>query len=53
MAEHKVDVAIIGAGTAGLAACWRVREHTDPLILIEAGPHGAICSRLAGCGASS
>jgi dihydrolipoamide dehydrogenase len=48
MAERKVDVAIIGAGTAGLAAYRRVREHTDRLVLIEVGPHGTTCARV-GC----
>jgi dihydrolipoamide dehydrogenase len=48
MAEQKVDVAIIGAGTAGLAAYRRVREHTDRLVLIEVGPHGTTCARV-GC----
>jgi dihydrolipoamide dehydrogenase len=48
MAEQKVDVAIIGAGTAGLAAYRRVREHTERLVLIEGGPHGTTCARV-GC----
>jgi dihydrolipoamide dehydrogenase len=48
MAERTVDVAIIGAGTAGLAAYRRVREHTDRLVLIEGGPHGTTCARV-GC----
>ncbi len=48
MIERKVDVAIIGAGTAGLAAYRRVREHIDSLVLIEGGPHGTTCARV-GC----
>jgi hypothetical protein len=48
MAERKVDVAVIGAGTAGLAAYRRVREHTERLVLIEAGPHGTTCAQV-GC----
>ena len=48
MADRKVDVAIIGAGTAGLAAYRRVSEHTDRLVLIEGGPHGTTCARV-GC----
>jgi dihydrolipoamide dehydrogenase len=48
MAERKVDVAIIGAGTAGLAAYRRVREHTERLVLIEGGAHGTTCARV-GC----
>jgi flavin-dependent dehydrogenase len=37
MAEPEVDVAIIGAGTAGLASYRRARDHTDRLVLIEGG----------------
>jgi dihydrolipoamide dehydrogenase len=48
MAKRKVEVAIIGAGTAGLAAYRRVREHTDQLVLIEQGPGGTTCARV-GC----
>jgi dihydrolipoamide dehydrogenase len=48
MAEREVDVAIIGAGTAGLAAYRRVREHTERVVLIEAGAHGTTCARV-GC----
>jgi dihydrolipoyl dehydrogenase len=48
MAEREVDVAIIGAGTAGLAAYRRARDHTDRLVLIEGGPLGTTCARV-GC----
>jgi dihydrolipoamide dehydrogenase len=48
MAERKVDVAIIGAGTAGLAAYRRARDHTERLVLIEGGPGGTTCARV-GC----
>ena len=48
MAEQDVDGAIIGAGTAGLAAYRLVREHTERLVLIEGGPHGTACARV-GC----
>jgi dihydrolipoamide dehydrogenase len=48
MAERRVDVAIIGAGTAGLAAYRKVRDHTDSVVLIEGGPHGTTCARV-GC----
>jgi dihydrolipoamide dehydrogenase len=48
MAERKVDVAIIGAGTAGLAAYRRARDHTDRLVLVEGGAHGTTCARV-GC----
>ena len=42
MVEHEVDVAIIGAGTAGLAAYRKASEHTEHLVLIEGG--GALWS---------
>lgn len=48
MAAHRVDVAIIGAGTAGLAAYRAARAHTERLILIEGGPYGTTCARV-GC----
>jgi dihydrolipoamide dehydrogenase len=48
MAEREVEVAIIGAGTAGLAAYREVREHTDRVVLIEGGAHGTTCARV-GC----
>jgi dihydrolipoamide dehydrogenase len=48
MAEREVDVAIIGAGTAGLAAYRKAREHTERLVLIEGGAHGTTCARV-GC----
>jgi dihydrolipoamide dehydrogenase len=48
MAEREVDVAIIGAGTAGLAAYRKVREHTERVVLIEGGAHGTTCARV-GC----
>jgi dihydrolipoamide dehydrogenase len=48
MAERRVDVAIIGAGTAGLAAYREVRDHTESVVLIEGGPHGTTCARV-GC----
>ncbi len=34
--NQKVDVAIVGAGTAGLAALREVRQWTDDLIRAEA-----------------
>ena len=46
--EKRVDVAIIGAGTAGLSACNEVRKATDNFVLLEAGPHGSTCARV-GC----
>ena len=44
----EVDVAVIGAGSAGLPAFREAREHTDRVILIERGPHGTTCARV-GC----
>jgi dihydrolipoamide dehydrogenase len=42
------DVAVIGAGTAGLSAFRAAREHTDSVALIEKGPFGTTCAR-KGC----
>ena len=44
----KVDVAIIGAGTAGMTAYRAVREHTDSVVVIESGVYGTTCARV-GC----
>src|SRR5690625_5395773 len=44
----QVDVAIVGAGTAGLAALREVRERTEDLVLINSGPYGTTCARV-GC----
>lgn len=48
MKTRKVDVAIIGAGTAGMVAYGEVRKHTDRIALIEGGPFGTTCARV-GC----
>lgn len=45
---RQVDVAIVGAGTAGLAALREVRDRTDDFVLINAGPYGTTCARV-GC----
>ncbi len=42
------DVAIIGAGSAGLTALREVRRQTDNFVLINEGPYGSTCAR-AGC----
>ena len=47
MPEH-YDVAIIGAGTAGLTALGEVRKQTDNFVLINDGPYGTTCARV-GC----
>jgi len=46
--NERVDVAIVGAGTAGLAALQEVRERTGNLVIINAGPYGTTCARV-GC----
>lgn len=48
MDRKQVDVAVIGAGTAGLGALRAARAHTDRTLLIETGPHGTTCARV-GC----
>ncbi|MEO5629234.1 MAG: dihydrolipoyl dehydrogenase [Thermomonas sp.] len=48
MESHDVDVAIIGGGTAGMAAYREVRKKTDRIALIEGGPFGTTCARV-GC----
>ncbi len=45
---QRVDVVIIGAGTAGLGAYRAAKEHTDNVVLIEGGPYGTTCARV-GC----
>ena len=42
------DVAIIGAGSAGLAALREVRKRTEKFVLINDGPYGTTCARV-GC----
>ncbi|MHB1092154.1 dihydrolipoyl dehydrogenase [Thiobacillus sp.] len=46
--EHKVDVAIIGAGSAGLTATSTIRRYTDSFVLIDGGELGTTCARV-GC----
>ncbi len=48
MDAHEVDIAIIGAGTAGMSAYREVRKQTDSIALIEGGPFGTTCARV-GC----
>ena len=44
----KVDVAVIGAGSAGLPAYRAARMHTEKVVLIEGGVYGTTCARV-GC----
>ncbi len=46
--NRHVDVAIIGAGHAGLNALKEVRKVTDSFVLINGGPLGTTCARV-GC----
>jgi len=48
MQNRNVDVAIIGAGSAGLAAYRAARDHTRNVVLIEGGEYGTTCARV-GC----
>jgi dihydrolipoamide dehydrogenase len=43
-----VDVAIIGAGTAGMSAYHAARKHTDRVVVLESGQYGTTCARV-GC----
>ena len=46
--ELRVDVAVIGAGTAGLAAYRASKAAGARTLLIEGGPYGTTCARV-GC----
>ncbi len=48
MSEFDVDVAILGAGTAGMVAYREAAKQTDSIALIEGGPLGTTCARV-GC----
>src|ERR671912_992095 len=43
-----VDVAVLGAGTAGLAAYRAARAAGKRAVIIEGGPYGTTCARV-GC----
>jgi len=43
--DFNVDVAIIGAGTGGMAAYREARKYTDRIALIDGGPLGTTCTR--------
>ncbi len=48
MDHRTVDVAIIGAGSAGMRAYREVSKVTDSVVLIEGGAYGTTCARV-GC----
>lgn len=48
MNSRDVEIAIIGAGTAGMSAYREARKRTDSIVLIEGGPFGTTCARV-GC----
>lgn len=48
MKQLQVDVAVIGAGTAGMTAYRSALEHTRRVVVIEGGPYGTTCARV-GC----
>jgi dihydrolipoamide dehydrogenase len=48
MKQLHVDVAVIGTGTAGLAAYRAAHAHGKRVVLIESGPYGTTCARV-GC----
>ncbi len=48
MTQKKVDVAIIGSGTAGLNAMGRVKRAEKDFVLINGGEPGTTCARV-GC----
>ena len=48
MQTRQVDVAVIGAGTAGMGAFRAALAHTPHVVLIEGGHYGTTCARV-GC----
>lgn len=48
MKTLKTDVAVLGAGTAGMNAYRSASEHTKNLLVIEGGDYGTTCARV-GC----
>jgi dihydrolipoamide dehydrogenase len=43
-----VDVAVIGAGTAGLVARREAEKQGAKVLMVESGPYGTLCARI-GC----
>jgi dihydrolipoamide dehydrogenase len=48
MTPRQVDIAIIGAGTAGLNAVSEARKSGRSWVVIDSGPYGTTCARV-GC----
>ena len=48
MKKRHTDIAVIGAGSAGLSAYRAAKATTDNVVLIEGGPYGTTCARV-GC----
>ena len=48
MKKVYTDVAVIGAGSAGLVAFRTAKKWTNNVVLIEGGPYGTTCARV-GC----
>jgi len=48
MSEFEFDVAILGAGTAGMGAYREASKYTDRIAIIDGGPLGTTCARV-GC----
>ena len=48
MSDYEFDVAILGAGTAGMSAYREASKYTDRIALIDGGELGTTCARV-GC----
>lgn len=48
MKTLRTEVAIVGAGTAGMTAYRAATQHSDEVLVIEGGPYGTTCARV-GC----
>ena len=48
MKEIQCDVAVVGAGTAGMTAYRTAKRAGQRTVLIESGPYGTMCARV-GC----